>query len=130
MIFKYPSGSPPSSRPSLLGCCSGRAVLALVRSATLYTLALSAALSAGGVFGSGALQRSLGRPVASPAPLLQGSSSSLVALLSYRCLHWLLKPWINHPAAMVRAAKVEFPTLAVLSRRPCQSYAPPGYETI
>ena len=55
-------------RPSF-GSCSGRAVLALVRPVVPDTLALSVALSAGGVSGSSALQqRSRVRPVASQAP--------------------------------------------------------------
>ena len=65
-IVGYPFGSPLNSRPSLpwLYYCSGRAVLAPVRP-MLPSLALSAALSAGGIFGSGALRRSLSRPVVS-----------------------------------------------------------------
>ena len=37
---------------------------------------------------------------------------------------------LNYLAAMVQAAKVEFPIVAVLSLRPCLTYAPPENETI
>ena len=50
--------------------CSGRAVLALVRPVVPYTLALSAAFAVGGVCVNGTLQRSRGRPIFSPDPLL------------------------------------------------------------
>ena len=65
------------SRLASLGYCSGCARLVFLWSAVPYTLALSAALSTGGVSGSGAFQqRSPGRPI-SPIALLQGGSSSL-----------------------------------------------------
>ena len=76
VILEYPSGSPPKSRQTFLRPCSGDAVLALVQPVVPYTMALSAALSAGGVSGSSTLQRSPYLSVASSAPLLQGGSSS------------------------------------------------------
>ena len=47
-----------TSRLASLGCCSGSALLALLRPVVPHTLALSGALSAGGVSSSGTLQRS------------------------------------------------------------------------
>ena len=64
---------------SIFGCCSGTgAVLTLLRPVIPYTLALSVALSAGGVSGSGALQRftlSTGCPPTTSSA--DGGSSSL-----------------------------------------------------
>ena len=71
-LWQVPWGSrslrvTPESRLTSLGSCSGRAVFPLVRPVAPYTLALSSALSAGGVSGSSAQQYCPGQPVASPA---------------------------------------------------------------
>ena len=74
------------SRLTSPGSCSGDEVLAFVRPVAPNTLSLSTALSASGVSGSDALERSPGRPVASPASFRRmvhrpsGSSALLLKL--------------------------------------------------
>ena len=86
VILEYPSDSLQFPGLASLGSCSCRAVLALVRPVVPYTQALSAALSAGDVSRSGALQHSPVRPVVSPASFRRvvfrpsGSSTLLLKL--------------------------------------------------